>query len=113
MMKRDGEKQYSRLVAAWIIVLACSACCWAVFPAWAEDGLIDGRNLADFEGVGHIDRMEGDTMVINDCQMKLAPNASYYKQGRRKIKKSSFAVGSKVGFLTNRRGDITSLWLLP
>ncbi|MCG6879554.1 MAG: hypothetical protein LJE96_10490 [Deltaproteobacteria bacterium] len=74
---------------------------------------ITGFSLSDFNGVGHIDSMEEDRMVIDDCSRRLSSGISYYKPGPVKISASAFSVGSRVGYVEDRNGQIRSLWLLP
>jgi len=81
-------------------------------PAWAGEGTADGRQPSYFEGIGHIDALAGDQIVIDDRQRKISSNAKYFRIGGSPISRSSFGVGSKVGFRINQRGEIVSLWLL-
>jgi len=100
---------------AGILLFAALAFYGAGHHAWAEEDaehIVDGRNPNDFENRGQIDRMDGDVIVINDLQKRLASNVKYYRPGRVRIPKAAFEEGSKVGYITNRKGEITSLWLL-
>jgi len=85
-------------------------------PAWGGksrgEGYIDGRSLKDFTGVGRIDSMKKDRLVINDTSQTLSPQVKYYIQGRIKTSRSSFKVGTRVGYVTNSKGEIISLWLI-
>jgi hypothetical protein len=98
------------MVGVFLLTIGMSLC--IDHHAWAREGIIDGSNPADFEGVGHIDSLKDDLIVINDMQKKLSRNATFYKQGRIQTKRSSFSVGAKVGYITNSKGEIISLWLL-
>jgi hypothetical protein len=98
-----------------VFFLAVAAVCCLGHHAWAvegREGVIDGRNLADFDGTGRIDSLENDQIVINDMQKRLSPRVEYYRQGRIKTKRSSFSIGAKVGYIANSKGEIISLWLL-
>ena len=77
------------------------------------EGFITGSSLSDFDGVGHIDSMEGGQFVIDDRLRELSSGVKYYKPGPIKIPASAFSVGSRVGYVEDRNGRITSLWLLP
>ena len=77
------------------------------------EGYITGSSLSDFSGAGHIDSMDKDKMVIDDCSKRLSSRVKYYKPGPIKIPKTAFAVGSRVGYVEDRNGEIISLWLLP
>jgi hypothetical protein len=77
------------------------------------EGFITGSSLSDFNGVGHIDSMKGGQLVIDDCTRELSSGIKYYKPGPIKIPASAFSVGRRVGYVEDRNGRITSLWLLP
>lgn len=103
------------LSAAGIFLFAVLAFCGADHHAWAEEDaehLIDGRNPDDFENQGRIDRLAGDVIVIDDMQKRFAADVKYYGPGRIRISRSVFGEGCKVGYLTNSKGEISSLWLL-
>ncbi len=76
------------------------------------EDFITGFSLSDFDAVGHIDSMEEDRMVIDDCSKRLSSGVKYYKPGPVKISASAFSVGSRVGVVEDRNGGIKSLWLL-
>jgi hypothetical protein len=77
------------------------------------ENFITGSSLSDFNGVGHIDSMEGNQLVIDDCSKELSSGVKYYKPGPIKIPASAFSVDSRVGYVLDRNGRIKSLWLLP
>ena len=77
------------------------------------EDFIKGFSLSDFHGVGHIDSMEGGQLVIDDSSRRLSSGVKYYKPGPIKIPASAFTAGSRVGYVEDRNGRITSLWLLP
>ncbi|MCP4579681.1 MAG: hypothetical protein GY846_25705 [Deltaproteobacteria bacterium] len=77
------------------------------------EGFITGFSLSDFNGVGHIDSMEGGQLVIDDSTRELSSGIKYYKPGPIEIPASAFSVGSRVGYVEDQNGRITSLWLLP
>lgn len=77
------------------------------------ENFITGSSLSHFNGVGHIDSMEGNQLVINDCSKELSSGVKYYKPGPIKIPATAFSVGSRVGYVEDRNGRIKSLWLLP
>lgn len=77
------------------------------------EGFITGSSLSDFNGVGHIDSMEGGLLVIDDFTRELSSEIKYYKPGPIDIPLSAFSVGSRVGYVEDQNGRITSLWLLP
>jgi hypothetical protein len=100
---------------AGILLLAVLAFCGADHQAWADEDvehIVDGRNPNDFENRGRIDRVAGDVIVIDDRQKRFAADVKYYGPGRIRISKSAFGEGCTVGYLTNSKGEISSLWLL-
>ena len=116
-MYRNRNITFARAVALSLVMLASL---WiAVVPRHAEAGqnrgedYITGRALSDFSGTGHIDIMEKEKLVIDDCSKELSSRVQYYKPGPKKISKSAFSVGSRVGYVEDRNGEIISLWLLP
>ncbi len=108
----------------WLLLplfLMAATVCFSVaaIPQWILAGQTRGENfitgfsLKDFSGYGHIDSKEGDVMVIDDCTRRLSSNVKYYKPGPIRIPSSAFSVGSRVGYVEDRNGQIKSLWLLP
>jgi len=93
--------------------LALSCTCNLARAEDGREGIIDGRNPADFSGTGRIESLEKDRIVINDTPYRLSPRVKYYKQGRKKMSRSSFKEGTYVGYVTNSKREIVSLWLIP
>ena len=86
------------------------------FSGWAaesSEGIVTGRNPSEFNGAGRIDRIEGDQLVINDSVKQLSSDVKFYRPGRTPVKRSVFKPGVKVGYVTDARGRIVSLWQLP
>jgi hypothetical protein len=77
------------------------------------EDFITGFSLSSFNGVGHIDSINGGQLVIDDCSKRLSSGVKYYKPGPIKIPATAFTVGSRVGYVEDRNGRIQSLWLLP
>lgn len=65
-----------------------------------------------FNGYGYIDRIARDEIVIDDAFYRLSPDVEYNTPTVRNASKAFFRVGDIVGFLTNPRDEIISLWLL-
>ena len=93
--------------------LALSCMCNLVRAEDGREGIIDGRNPADFNGTGRIESLEKDRIVINDTPYRLSPRVKYYKQGRKRMSRSSFKEGTHVGYVTNSKREIFSLCLIP
>jgi hypothetical protein len=97
-----------------VLITVCMLSCigYQVSAGEGREGIINGRNLSDFEAVGHIDSLKDDLIVIDDLQKRLSPDVQYYRQGGIRIRRSSFRAGAKVGYVTNTEGEIIALWLL-
>ena len=65
-----------------------------------------------FDGSGRINRIAVDEVVIDDSLYRFSPYAEYATPTDRDALQASFNVGNRVGYLTNEKGEITSLWLL-
>jgi hypothetical protein len=87
-------------------------CGW-VDPAAASEP----RNVPDyypetFDGIGRIDRLGDDVIVIDDGTKGLASGVSFATPSSQYAGRGSFRVGSLVGYLLDRDGKVQSLWLL-
>jgi len=65
-----------------------------------------------FDGEGYIDRIAKDEIVINDCWYGFSPFVKFSTPTRRNTLKSRFRAGDLVGYITNSKHEIESLWLL-
>ena len=65
-----------------------------------------------FDGTGRIDRITVDEIVINDTLYRLSPNAKFATPKRKHALRSWFRVGNYVGYITNGKYEIISLWLI-
>lgn len=65
-----------------------------------------------FDGSGQINRIAVDEVVIDDSLYRFSPYAEYATPTDRNASQAWFNVGNRVGYLTNEKGEITSLWLL-
>jgi hypothetical protein len=65
-----------------------------------------------FDGTGRIDRITVDQIVINDTLYRLSPYAEFATPTRKHASISSFRVGNRVGYITNEKREIISLWLI-
>ncbi len=93
----------------WVILNICSnAKCFAT-----EVEIFDAASFPkEFEGMGQIDQLDGDYVVINDQRFKLAADIRYNTRTMQNVTSTSFTEGLSVGFLTDNKGRIFSLWLL-
>jgi hypothetical protein len=63
-----------------------------------------------FSGIGRIDRITADQIVINDTLYPLSANVEFATPTRKHASRSSFRVGNRVGYITNEKREIISLW---
>lgn len=111
---------FSRIRAALLgIALFVFAGAGGVAPALAQgrDLLPEGGRRpahfpSRFHGMGRIDRIEGNRIIIDDSLYTLAPFVRFATPRDRRASRSDFARGRFVGFILDRDGRISSLWLI-
>jgi hypothetical protein len=64
-----------------------------------------------FDGTGRINRIAMDEVVIDDLLYRLSPYAEYATPTDRHALRAWFQVGNRVGYITNEKHEIISLWL--
>ena len=65
-----------------------------------------------FDGIGHINSIAKDEIVIDDSSHKLYPFVKYATPTRKNALRSQFRAGDFVGYIKNSKQEIESLWLL-
>jgi len=65
-----------------------------------------------FDGEGYIDRIAKDEIVIDDCGYRFSRFVRYATPTRKNAVRSRFRAGDFVGYITNSKHEIESLWLL-
>jgi hypothetical protein len=65
-----------------------------------------------FNGTGRINRIAMDEVVIDDLLYRLSPYAEYATPTDRHALRAWFQVGNRVGYITNEKHEIISLWLI-
>ncbi len=65
-----------------------------------------------FDGMGHINSIAKDEIVIDDSSHKLSPFVKYATPTRKYALRSQFRAGDFVGYITDSKQEIISLWLL-
>ena len=65
-----------------------------------------------FDGTGRIDRISLDDVVINDCHFKLSPDIEYHTPTTQNASSAWFKAGKIVGYMTQSKREIVSLWLI-
>ena len=65
-----------------------------------------------FDGEGYIDRITTDEIVIDECGYRFSPFVKFATPTRKDTVRSRFRAGDLVGYITNSKHEIESLWLL-
>jgi hypothetical protein len=65
-----------------------------------------------FDGEGHIDRIDRDKIVIDDCSYRFSSFVTLSTPTRERASKSQFRPGDLVGYITNKNKEIEALDLL-
>lgn len=65
-----------------------------------------------FDGYGHVNRIDTEEVVIDDALMRLLPSVNYTTPENTVAYMADFAEGDLVGYLTNSKKEIVSLWLI-
>jgi len=68
-----------------------------------------GTNV-ELSGVGNIDRLTTDEIVVNDTLFKLSSDVKYYSKDGVKAWVSDFNLGNFVGYVLDAQGKIESIW---
>ena len=76
-------------------------------------GLVLPKHYPDrFTGIGRIDRLAEEEIVIDDSLYTLAPYVEYHTPTAMNVSNIIFRAGSLVGFITNSEHQILSIWFL-
>ena len=65
-----------------------------------------------FTGIGRIDRLAEEEIVIDDSLYWLAPYVTYHTPTAMNVSNAMFRAGNLVGFITNSERQIISIWFL-
>ena len=65
-----------------------------------------------FHGMGHIDRITQDKVVIDEHLHKLSPQVKYHTPALENAPSDDIKPGKKVGYILNSKNEITSIWLI-
>jgi hypothetical protein len=108
-----------------LLFLACSVC----ENARAEDEPIENKGILLEEGVdypmpapgtdqsrktGRIDSLdlENQVIIIDEASYNFLPTTAYYTSVMGKGSVHLFAQGQAVGYISNRKGELLSIWLM-
>ena len=65
-----------------------------------------------FSGIGRIDRITRNEIVIDDSLYRLAPHVTYHIPTRKNASSAWFRANESVGFVTNAKGEVIALYLI-
>ena len=99
-------------VALFLVTVALPAGVSHALQGFKEGSVIPGHYPDEFDQVGRVDRIELDEVVINDCLFKLSLDVKYHTPSIENASSAWFKEGQFVGYITNSRREIVSLWLI-
>jgi len=65
-----------------------------------------------FDGMGHIDRITDDEVVIDDISMPLSTYAEFHTPTETDVSRGLFVPGKFVGYIVDSEHQIVSMWLI-
>ena len=65
-----------------------------------------------FHGMGHIDRLTDDQVVIDEHLLKLSPLVEYHTPALNNAPRELFKPGKMIGYILNSKNQIKSIWLI-
>jgi len=77
-----------------------------------EERVVPSYYPKKFDGLGHIDRIGKNEIVIDDSLHPLASSVAYATATSKHGSGGDFRVGDYVGFVTNSEKEITSIWMI-
>ncbi|RJR22612.1 MAG: hypothetical protein C4582_06355 [Desulfobacteraceae bacterium] len=79
---------------------------------YREEMVLPSHYPEGFDGVGRVERVEGEEIVINDCMFRLSPRFTLATRVSHHAPKELLKVGDLVGFKKNSSREIVSIWIL-
>jgi len=99
-------------LALFLLSMALPAGVVQALQGFKDGSVIPGHYPNEFDQIGLVDRIELDEAVINDCLFKLSPGIKYHTPSIENASSAWFKEGKFVGYITNSRREIVSLWLI-
>ena len=99
-------------LSMFLLSMALPAGVVQALQGFKEGSVIPEHYPNKFEQIGRIDRIELDEAVINDCLFKLSPGIKYHTPSIENASSAWLKKGKFVGYITNSRREIVSLWLI-
>ena len=99
-------------LAVFLLTLVLPAGVVQALQGFKEGSVIPEHYPNKFDQIGNVDRIALDEVVINDCLFKLSPDVEYHTPSIENASSAWFKEGKFVGYITNSRREIVSLWLI-
>jgi hypothetical protein len=99
-------------LALFLASMALPAGVVHAFQGFKEGSVIPEHYPNKFDQIGRVDRIARDEVVINDCLFKLSPAIRYHTPSIENASRAWFKEGKFVGYITNSKREIVSLWLI-
>lgn len=99
-------------VALLLMGIALPAGVGHALQGFEEGSVIPEHYPIWFDGIGQIDRIAADEVVINDKLLSLSPDIRYHTRTTENASKAWFKVGCLVGFVKDSTDRISALYLI-
>jgi hypothetical protein len=99
-------------LALFLVTLVLPAGVVQAMQGFKEGSVIPEHYPKKFKQIGRVDRIALDEVVINDCLFRLSPDVEYHTPSIENASSAWFKEGKFVGYVTNSRREIVSLWLI-
>ncbi|MBW1787106.1 MAG: hypothetical protein JRK53_10900 [Deltaproteobacteria bacterium] len=99
-------------VAAVFSVAGAGSPAYGAERYFTEEKPLPGHYPKRFSGMGRIDRISGNEVVIDDSLYGLSVDVTYGTPSSRKGSYHRFRPGTFVGFVVSSKRTIVSLWLI-
>ena len=96
----------------FLVSMALPAGVVQALQGFKDGGVIPEHYPNKFDQIGRVDRIALDEVVINDCLFKLSLDVKYHTPSIENASSAWFKEGQFVGYITNSRREIVSLWLI-
>ena len=83
-----------------------------VVKKYQKEGVYPKHYPDKFDGIGRIDRLSRNEIVIDDSLLRLSPHVIYSTKVKRHASRAWLKVGSFIGYKTDSKHEIISIWLI-
>ena len=109
------KKMYVMAVLIFILIFALINICSGksnVVKKYQKEGVYPKHYPDKFDGIGRIDRLSRNEIVIDDSLLRLSPHVIYSTKVKRHASRAWLKVGSFIGYKTDSKHEIISIWLI-